>query len=99
LKEGAQWHDESEEEKVEKTRAKEAREAKKNETNKEAREGVQKQIEEANLLERELKEERKRVRVEANRVKEEARRRGRRRWPGKRQRRCSQTGRWRCGSS
>jgi hypothetical protein len=63
---GAQWYDETEEEKVEKTRAKEAREAKKNEANKEAREGVQNAIEEANLfgkeakeMARELKEEKK----------------------------------------
>jgi hypothetical protein len=46
---------ESEEVKPEKKRAKEAKEAKENE----AREGVQKQIEEANLLGTELKEERK----------------------------------------
>jgi hypothetical protein len=45
-------------------------EAKRLEANKEAREGVQKQIEETNLLGKESKEERKRARVEANRAKE-----------------------------
>jgi hypothetical protein len=50
---GAQWYDESErseEEKAEMSRAKEAREAKRSEANKEAREGMMKQIEEANLI-------------------------------------------------
>jgi hypothetical protein len=47
---GAQWYDETEEEKAEKTRAKEAREAIKNEANKEAREGRQNAIAEANAI-------------------------------------------------
>jgi hypothetical protein len=52
---------ESEEVKAEKKRAKEAKEAKKNE----ASGGVQNAIEEANLLAKQLKEEAKRVKVEA----------------------------------
>jgi hypothetical protein len=54
----------SEEVKAEKKRAKEAREAKNNE----ASEGMQKQIEEANLLGRESKEERKRAKEDAKEV-------------------------------
>jgi hypothetical protein len=66
---------ETKEEKEKKNRVKEEKkeakrvEAKRLEANKEAREGMQNAIEEANLLGRESKEERKRVKVEAKEAK------------------------------